>query len=124
MVLASFGYEISEAELCQLCDCTYDGVTALQAVDAIRQLGFLNTAKHNLTLAELQPLIEAGLFPIAFLDMTPINGSYQSHAVVVTDINPFSVEVLDPAQGALLIARDVFDFAWSQRRRLTILIQL
>ena len=123
MVLASFSFEISEAELRQLCDCTYDGTNALQAMDAARQLGFVNTTKQNLNLSELESLTKAGSYPIAFIDLTPIAGIYRAHAVVVVALNPFSVEVIDPAQGERLIPRDVFDLAWSLRRRLTLLVE-
>lgn len=36
MVLSSFDTEISEAELRELCDCTFLGTEALKAVDAAR----------------------------------------------------------------------------------------
>jgi ABC-type bacteriocin/lantibiotic exporter with double-glycine peptidase domain len=123
MVIANFGVEVSEAELRRLCDCTFDGTTALKAVDAARQLGFTKTTKHNLSLTELETLIADGHFPIVFADLTPINGYFQAHAFVVLTVNQFSVQVLDPAKGIRLIARDVFDLAWKLRLRLTILVK-
>ncbi len=123
MVIASFGIEISEAELRLLCDCTFDGTGALKAVDSARQLGFSKTAKHNLSLTELTALTTNGQFPIVFVDLTPIEGYVQSHALVVLAVNQFSVEVFDPAKGERLIARDVFDLAWKLRLRLAILVE-
>jgi ABC-type bacteriocin/lantibiotic exporter with double-glycine peptidase domain len=123
MVIASFGQDVSEAELRRLCDCTFDGTSALKAVDAARRLGFINTTKQTLTIEELEAVVVNGLFPIVFVDLTPIDGGYQAHAFVVTDMNQFSIKVLDPASGERLIPRDVFYLAWKLRRRLTILVE-
>ena len=49
MVLASLGIERSELELRALCDCTPFGTEALNAVDAVRHLGFPGTGKRNLS---------------------------------------------------------------------------
>lgn len=98
MVIASFGIDVSEAELCRLCDCTFDGTSALKAVDAARQLGFTETTKHNLSLPELEALLADDHFPIVFADLTPIDGYFQAHAFIVLAVNQFSVQVLDPAK--------------------------
>lgn len=123
MVISSFEINVSEAELRQLCDCTFDGTSALNAVDAARQLGFAGTTKQNLFLEELERLAMDSRFPIVFVDLTPIDGIPQAHAFVVLSINNFSVQVLDPAKGERLISRDVFDLAWKLRSHLTIIIE-
>lgn len=123
MVIASFGQDVSEAEVRLLCDCIFDGTSALKTVDAARQLGFTNTTKQTLSIEELEEVVTNGLFPIVFVDLTPIDGVYQAHAFVVTEMNQFSVKVLDPAIGERLIPRDVFYLAWQLRRRLTILVE-
>ena len=123
MVLLAFGQDIPEAELQHLCDCTFVGTDALKAVDTARKLGFPGTAKHNLTLKDLAAIVADGYFPIVYVEMSPINGIYEPHAFVVTGVNDFSVEVLDPAFGEDILPHSVFDTAWALRRRLTIIIK-
>ena len=123
MVIATFGLDVSEAELRRLCDCALDGTSALKAVDAARGLGFINTTKQTLTIEELETFVANGVFPIVFVDLTPIDGGYQAHAFVITEMNLFSVKVLDPTIGERLIPRDVFYVAWKLRRHLTILVE-
>lgn len=123
MVLAAHGLEISEAELSALCDCTFDGTSALKAVDAARQLGFPGSSKHTLSINELTDMVSQGHFPIVFVEMYPIDGIYQVHALVVIGVSEFAVQVYDPARGERLIPRDVFYLAWKLRRHLTILVE-
>ena len=123
MIFSGFGVEIAEAELCALCDCTPLGTDALKAVDAARHLGFSGSAKHNLTFTELASVVADGEFPIAFLDFTLINGCDQAHAVIVTTISPFSVQLLDPDYGERVMPHRVFNTAWDLRRNLTIIVK-
>ncbi|MFN0120963.1 MAG: cysteine peptidase family C39 domain-containing protein [Blastocatellia bacterium] len=44
MVLAGFGHEITEADLCHLSDTTINGTDAFLAVDALRRPGFAGSA--------------------------------------------------------------------------------
>ena len=53
MLFAGFGITVSEDELRERCDCTFLGTDALQAVEAVRYYGFINSAKHTLTMNEL-----------------------------------------------------------------------
>ncbi|NOT60313.1 MAG: hypothetical protein HOP19_08820 [Acidobacteria bacterium] len=124
MVIAGFGQDVTEAKLRRLCDCTFEGTSAFKALNAARQLGFANSSKHNLTFEELTAVVADGWFPIVFVDLTPLDGGYEAHAFVVTAINRFSVEVLDPARGERVIARNVFALIWELRRRLTLLVEL
>ncbi len=123
MVVASLGVEIAEAKLRDLCDCTFEGTSALQAVDVARSLGFAQTSKQTLTLADLETVVTNGNTPIVFVEMEPINGIYQVHALIVVNITPFAVQVLDPATGERTIPRQVFLVAWAARHNLTILIK-
>jgi len=123
MVISSFGLDVPEAELRRLCDCTFDGTSSLKAVEAARQLGFANTTKHTLSSAELEALVADGKFPIVFIDLTPIDGVYQAHALVVIGVSQFAVQVLDPARGERLIPCDVFYPAWKMRHNLAILVE-
>lgn len=122
MVLTAQGRELSEVELRALCDCTFEGTSALKAVDAARQLGFSGSAKHNLSINELSKQVSHGHFPIVFVEMYPIDGIYQVHALVVISVSEFAVQVYDPARGERLISRDIFYLAWKLRRHLTVLI--
>jgi ABC-type bacteriocin/lantibiotic exporter with double-glycine peptidase domain len=123
IVLASYGLEISEAELSELCDCTFDGTTALQAVDAVRKLGFTKSSKQTLTFNELRLINSLGLYPIVFVNLLAIDGINQAHALVVINISEFAVQVYDPAQGERLLRPNVFEMAWSGRHYLTILVE-
>jgi ABC-type bacteriocin/lantibiotic exporter with double-glycine peptidase domain len=124
MVLGSFGLEITERELRVLCDCTpFNGTNALQAVDAARQLGFTGTTKHNLTLADLRELLAAGDFPIVFVDLRPLDGVRDAHALVVLQLNDQEAVVLDPLHGERSLPLRSFDAAWTMAFNLTILVK-
>ncbi len=123
MVLLAFGQDVPEAELRRLCDCIFVGTDALKAVDAARQLGFPGTSKHNLTLKELTAVVADGYFPIVYVRQSPISSVYEAHAYIVTGINDFSVEIIDPDSGETIMPRADFDAAWALRRRLTIIVK-
>ncbi len=123
MVLASFGRALSEATLRARCDCTPFGTEALQAVDALRQLGFRDTGKHTLSLDELAAQIRQGLFPIVFVNTLPIDGIPGGHALVVVDLDQTDVTVDDPLHGERNLPRATFENAWAMLHNLTLLIQ-
>lgn len=99
---------LPEEELCALCDCTFFGTDAFQAVEAARYCGFSGTTKQTLTIDEVETIVSDGLFPIVYLDLAPIDGIHQPHAFVILSVTPFGVMALDPAKGERLIPRDVF----------------
>src|SRR6266404_9552596 len=82
MVLLTFGVDMPESELIVRCDSTILGTNALRAVDAARQLGFAASAKHTLTLDELRDIVAAGLYPIAFVSLLPIDARDDEHAII------------------------------------------
>jgi ABC-type bacteriocin/lantibiotic exporter with double-glycine peptidase domain len=122
MVLANFGRELSEAALRVLCDCTPFGTEALNAVDAIRQLGFADTGKHTLSLDELTAQVRQGLYPIVFVNTLPIDGITGGHALVVIGIDRTDVAVYDPLHGERQLPRATFESAWAMLHNLTLLI--
>ena len=122
MVLGSFGLDLEEEQLRNLCDCTAFGTDALKAVDAARQLGFPTTAKYNLSINELETLVEAGHHPIALLNLAPIDGFAEQHAVVVVEMNERAVVVFDPLYGERTLPREIFHTAWGLQLHLTILV--
>lgn len=121
-VLASFGLDIPESELRSLCDTTIFGTTALKTVDAARALGFAGTAKHNLTLAELTAAVDAGLYPIVFVNLDPISGKDAAHAFVVVEANTSGIVVYDPLYGERTLSRETFRAAWALMRNVAILV--
>lgn len=124
MVFGAFGLEITESELRTRCNCTpFNGTTALQAVDAARELGFTGTTKHNLSLEELRELIADGYFPIVFVNLRPIDGVTESHAIVILSVGDQEVVVIDPLSGERTLPLRVFDSAWTMALNLTILVE-
>ena len=123
MVLASFRRDLSEAALRVLCDCTPFGTEALNAVDAVRRLGFPDTGKHTLSLDERAAQVRRGLFPIVFVNTLPIDGIIGGHALVVVGVDQTDVAVYDPLHGERHLPRATFESAWAMLHDLTILIQ-
>ncbi len=119
MVLSGLGLDISEAELRSRCDCTIFGTQALKAVDAVRQLGFVKTAKHTLSIAELETLTANRRFPIVFIDLHPVEGIHQPHSLVVINVSDSNV----PAKGKLSLPRQTFIVAWGMRHNLAIIVE-
>lgn len=124
MVLGSFGLDIAESELRRQCDCTpYFGTDALMAVDVARQFGFVGTAKHTMTLDELRVLLTDGHHPIVFVDLGPIDGIEEVHAVVVVDASHNQIIVLDPLKGERSLPLQAFSTAWAMRHNLAIIVE-
>ena len=123
MVLAAKGFVVSESVLRDYCDCNFLGTDALKAVDALRSIGFYNSNKCTLRLPALMMELNAGCYPIAFLNLLPIDGINDPHAMVVIAIDDDFVNVYDPLQGERLLPRTTFDTAWAMMRNLAILVQ-
>jgi ABC-type bacteriocin/lantibiotic exporter with double-glycine peptidase domain len=123
MVLAAQGQIVSESDLRERCDCTFLGTEALNAVDAMRAMGFSNSSKCTLKITELIVKLNAGLYPIVFVNLLPIDGINDPHAIVVTAIDEDEVQMSDPLQGERLLPRSTFDTAWAMMRNLTISVQ-
>lgn len=123
MVLSSLGFDVSEADLRHLCDCTPFGTDALKAVDAARQLGFAGTSKHNLSPTELAGLLRDGHHPIVFVDLMPIDGVREQHALVVVEMDTNFVTVLDPLRGERVLPRQEFLRGWAWQRYLVLIIK-
>jgi ABC-type bacteriocin/lantibiotic exporter with double-glycine peptidase domain len=123
MVISGFGLEVDESELRYLCDCTFDGTSALKAMDAARALGFTNTTKQTLTINELETIVAGGQYPIVFVDMTPIDAGYVAHALVVISVSDLIVQVIDPEKGERFLSRQKFHEGWKNRHRLAIIVE-
>ncbi len=124
MLFGSLGVDVPESELRERCDCTPAfGTDALMAVDVARQFGFAGTAKHNLTLDELQNLTIDGLSPIVFVNLEPIDGTEDIHALVVVGFTQRYVIILDPLRGERVLPLQSFNTAWGLRHNLAIIVK-
>jgi ABC-type bacteriocin/lantibiotic exporter with double-glycine peptidase domain len=124
MVLGSFGLDLTEDDLRARCDCTsLYGTDALKAVEATRQLGFAGTAKYTLSPSELRTLVSIGHYLIVFVDLRPIDGIADNHALVIIGFSPQEVTVLDPISGERMLSLQTFHTAWAMRHNITILIE-
>jgi uncharacterized protein YvpB len=74
-------------------------------------------------LAELIMELNAELYPIVFVNLLPIDGVNEPHAVVVTAIDDNNVNICDPLKGERLLPRSTFDTAWAMMKNLAILVQ-
>jgi len=123
MVLSGFGLNLTEERLRELCDCSpLFGTSALRAVEAVRSLGFVATAKYTLRYDELQSLVAAGQYPIAYLSLEAIGGTEEAHAVVVVAADDQVVTVYDPLYGERALSRQSFSTAWAARHNLVLLV--
>ncbi|WP_019500585.1 hypothetical protein [Pseudanabaena sp. PCC 6802] len=123
MVLAARGCVLSEMELRERCDCTILGTEALKAVDVLRLMGFINSNKYTLGIMELTEEIKAGFYPIVFVNLLPIDGVNDAHAMVVISIDEDWIRVCDPLQGERILPRSTFEPAWAMMRNLTIIVR-
>ena len=92
-------------------------------MDAVRQLGFVKTAKHTLSIAELETLTANRRFPVVFIDLHPVEGIHQPHSLVVISISDSDIQVYDPAKGELSLPRQTFVVAWAMRHNLAIIVE-
>jgi ABC-type bacteriocin/lantibiotic exporter with double-glycine peptidase domain len=122
IVLSSFDIAIPEAELRDRCDCTPFGTEALKAVDVARALGFSNTIKATLNFDELVEQLEAGYYPIILVNLLPIDGIKDAHAIVSLEAKPNYVKVYDPLKGERILPTSTLMTAWTMMSNLTILV--
>ena len=123
MILAGFEIYYAEAELRQMCDCTVFGTEALQAVEATRSLGFVNTSKYNLTLDDLETLLLNKCYPMVYVELQPIDQTFGTHAMVILSIDETLVHVLDPMVGERQLDRCSFEAGWALMKGLTIVVE-
>ena len=100
------------------------GTDAFQLVEAARQLGLRPAGNTLASLEELAIMLAEGHLPIVYVDLWPLQGglSGQYHAMVVIELDPAQVTVLDPLHGERRVPREDFQEAWSAMRFLTIVI--
>jgi len=122
MVLSSYEFLISEAELRSRCDCTEFGTDPFLAVLAARELGFENTRTHTLTLSQLAVLITDEIYPYVEVNMAPIDGNKTAHALVIVGVDEKTVTVYDPLLEPRVVPLGDFILAWAMRGNLATLV--
>lgn len=113
---------MSEEELRERCDCTPFGTEALKAIDVARDLGFSKTVKCTLSFAELMTQLDLGLYPIVFVNLLPLEGVKDAHAMVVIAVTSTHIRVFDPLQSERLFPISSFSTAWAMMNHLAILV--
>lgn len=72
---------------------------------------------------ELIEQIDSQLYPIAFVNLLPIDGIKGGHAVVVVAVSQKYVSVYDPLYGKRALPRLTFETAWSMMHNLAIVVR-
>jgi len=76
-----------------------------------------------LTLEELRVVMIDGYFPIVFVDLSPIDGIQDVHALVVVGATQQQIVVLDPLKGERSLPLQAFSTAWAMRNNLAIIVE-
>ena len=93
------------------------------SINVARQFGFAGTAKHTLTLEELRVVVTGGHHPIVFIDLSPLDGIEDIHALVVVGASQHEIIVLDPLKGERSLPLQAFSTAWALRHNLAIIVE-
>ena len=116
MVLSAFGDARTEAQLASALG-GYDFGTPASHIKRLETLGY-RVQYGPSSLEDLQAHLSQGLFPIVFVraDMLPWADFGGFHALVLTEITPTDVALLDPAlnAGPTRLSRDGFLMAWDE----------
>jgi len=116
MVLASWGDERAEAEWAIILG-SYDFGTPSSRVKLLTRLGY-RAQYGRFSLDELRIHLDNGLSPIVFVraDLLPWATWGGFHALVLVQITPTDVALLDPAldSGPTRLSRDGFLTAWEE----------
>jgi ABC-type bacteriocin/lantibiotic exporter with double-glycine peptidase domain len=124
MVLAAYGFRVSEKRLRDLCSWSQSrSASSTAVVAAARALGFIYSREdYGLRLHDLRDALRAGLLPIVGIDLQSY-GLLGQHAQVVVSVASQRVAVNDPLLGRFTTGLLVFEQAWSGSEYLTILIE-
>ena len=110
MIAAYHGRELSEEDLVKAARFEWFGISVDEVIRLAEQHGF-RVQLRQLNLAEVAKLIGKGTFPIAFIDLGPIDGRSALHAVIPVAVSKRFVTVLDPDVGERRISRAIFEEA-------------
>jgi predicted double-glycine peptidase len=116
MVLAALGDDRTEAQWASLLG-SYDFGTPSSRVTRLASLGYRVDYKR-FSLEELAAHLESNRYPIVFVraDLLPWADFGGFHALVLTEITPSDVALLDPAleHSPTRLSRDGFLVAWEE----------
>lgn len=130
VILASVDVILSEAEVYAGCETDVDGTLPSKAAEFATALGYPATALRLTDINELYRLISTRyLYPIIFVNLTPLLGINVIHAVVIetVDSETATVTVVDPAfppTGQRNWSLPLFEIGWQMARRQTILVDI
>jgi ABC-type bacteriocin/lantibiotic exporter with double-glycine peptidase domain len=122
MVLSAAGVEKSETELREVCNCDIEGTLPSDLVKAAKSFGFGESKRGSVDFDQLKSSLAEGLYPIVYLKIR-VGVYLQTHAVVVIEILPNELKVLDPARGEITISETNFLSQWSAARHETIVVK-
>ncbi|HXV99861.1 MAG TPA: cysteine peptidase family C39 domain-containing protein [Anaerolineae bacterium] len=128
MVLAYYGLQHTEAEIYTCCETDVDGTLPSAAVRCAQHLGFNASAPRLPGLDALKEHLRAGqIFPIVYLNLSPVLGVNVIHAMIVEniDVQADQVQVIDPAyppSGQRTIPLGLFEVGWRLVQNQTILV--
>ncbi len=124
MVLAAMGDERTEEQLAAVMG-SYEFGTPASRVTRLTDLGYKVQFSPS-SLGELQTCLVQGQFPIVFVraDMLSWADFGGFHALVLVEVTPTDVSLLDPAleDGPTRLSTDGFLLAWEEFDRLAAII--
>ena len=124
MVLAAAGIEKTEEELRIVSNCDAEGTWPSEIVKTAKSLGFENSQRGPRDFDELKAALAEGIYPITYIKVRiGATGYFQTHAVIVTEITPGKVFLLDPERGEIEVLESDFLREWSAANHETILVK-
>ena len=57
-------------------------------------------------------MVDRGIFPIVYLDRSPLDGEFSVHAVIPVSVSRHFVTFLDPLRGQRRVGKRKFDSGW------------
>lgn len=66
--------------------------------------------------------VDAGLYPIVFVNLDPISGKDAAHAFVVVEASTTGMLVYDPLHGERTLSHETFRAAWARMRNVAVLV--
>ena len=126
MVLGSYGHQVPEPYLREICGCDDTGTSPQRlAQAAVEYFNLRESAASNLSLVELKEALRQGLWPIVYLGLLDLD-LINFHAVVVVEVRDNDVLVLDPEldpPGEAAFETSDFERRWYRAGGRTILIR-
>lgn len=120
-VLHVYGHASDEAALRQLSGTTSSGTLSDDLVNCARSLGF-EAQKEYSNLDLLRQHLAASRFPILYINLLFIDGFDSVHAVVATELQDQSLQVIDPLEGERVFSLPAFEKSWQLLNNLAIIV--